>query len=479
MQKFAEFPSISKCIVPANLRRIRVDFLGIIRLTPCDFRRRLKMQSVPVWCCLASITIAAFGIAQEPGVAPPALLPPSITKPAPEGIVPASANIPKKAAFPADRFSNRVEEFPAETLHAVYSTRVAADWLCRMNQASGLFMAGVNPALARPLADEGELKQAYAVLATARVARFTGDAKLAMCANQGILALLTFAPEDPQDQTQRVPKMASERCNRVGFASLLAMAIWEVPTSDAKLQAEADRLCNFLKKQCRADGSVHYVDAADGVPTKIDPDGVNTFPALCFQALLASDRTKPDQAIRDTVLKGLAHYQAGYKSNPHPMLAANLLPVLAEMLQRGKSDSLSAFSFELADSLCNRQYVVEDAREKRWIGGIRLGAANTEPTATTATCAEGLAAATAIAGQIADLPRFAKYRKATMSALVFCRGLQCTDENCAHFERSFRASFLLGGVGESPSAGNLWIDTASKHIFAHLRFLASGAERGN
>ena len=437
------------------------------------------MQSAKVWGCLVVFTIAAVGLAQQPVVAPPALLPPSIMKPVPEAIVPASANIPKKAEFPADRFSNRAEEFPAETLHAVYSTRVAADWLCRMNQASGLFMAGVNPALARPLADDSELKQAYAVLALSRVARFTGDAKLAMCASQGILALLTYAPEDPQDKTQRVPKMASERCNRVGFAALLAIAIWELPTSDAKLHAEADRLCNFLKKQCRADGSVHYIDAADGVPTKIDPDGVNTFPALCYQALLLSDRAKPDQAIRDTVLKGLAYYQAWHKSNPHPMLAANLLPVLSDMLQRGKSDALSTFSFELAESLCNRQYVIEDAREKRWVGGIRLGAANTEPTATTATCAEGLAAAASIAVQNADITRLAKYRKATMNALVFCRSLQCTDENCAHFERSFRASFLLGGVSESPSAGNLWIDTASKHIFAHLRFLASGAERGN
>ena len=67
---------------------------------------------------------------------------------------------------------------------------------------------------------------------------------------------------DPADANCRVPVHSSLTCNRVGFAATVALAIYELPAADAKLIAEAEKLCEFLHKQCKPDGSVHYTDSA-------------------------------------------------------------------------------------------------------------------------------------------------------------------------------------------------------------------------
>ena len=109
-------------------------------------------------------------------------------------------------------------------------------------------------------------------------ARFTGDDRMAVTASQAILTLLAATKVDPADPSIRVPIVSSLTCNRVGFSAILAPSIYELPGVDAKLIAEAERLCRFLHKQLRTDGSIHYTDDPADVPTQVDPAGVNEYP---------------------------------------------------------------------------------------------------------------------------------------------------------------------------------------------------------
>lgn len=422
-------------------------------------------------------------VAQPP--TPPAALPPSIA-PTPPGLLPPSitgrpvGNVTPvastKLAPSIERFEKNPRAYPAETLQCVQCTRAASAWLVRMNQSDGRFLPGVNPALARPLDSLNELNQAYACWGLCRTARFTGDDKIAACASQAVLALLTLTKTDAQDAACRVPTVDSNRCNRVGLASILVLCIHELPNADAALTAEAGKLAAYLRKQLRADGSVQYGDGAEPA-TKTDPDGVNDHPGLCFQALLVCDRLKPAQWHRDALAAGMKYYREWFKTHPNASLAGTLLPAVCEQYLRTKTAGTAEFACELADHVCGLQVAGADTRELKFVGSFRVPG-QPEPIANQAALAESMVCAATVASQIPDPTRYTKYRTACTAALAFHRGLQFTEETTAHFEKSFRAQFLLGGVCTSHSSGNVRCDQTAMLALACIRYLESGAEKG-
>ncbi len=216
--------------------------------------------------------------------------------------------------------------FPQQTQSAVRAVLLGSSWLTRMNQAQGRFLFGYNPALQEPMMGDHDLKQARGALALAQAAKFCGDEKQTAIASQAILTLLAATKIDPADPNCRVPVHSSFLCNRVGFAAVVAMAIYELPAPDAKLVAEAERLCVFLQKQCRTDGSVHYTDGPNDVPSRIDPEGMNEYPGTALHAIMLGNRLRPAAWKPELVKKGMAYYRAKFKAAPHPLLAATLTP---------------------------------------------------------------------------------------------------------------------------------------------------------
>src|SRR5207248_7924123 len=114
------------------------------------------------------------------------------------------------------------------TQFAVGGALRGSAWLAKMHQSHGRFMHGYNPALRQPMTGDHDLKQARCALAMAQAAKFGGDKQHAAHARQSILVLLASAPVQPADPALRVPVHASLVCNRVGFAALIALAIYEL-----------------------------------------------------------------------------------------------------------------------------------------------------------------------------------------------------------------------------------------------------------
>ena len=425
---------------------------------------------------VCGLVLTGFALAQTPPTAPapkpPGLLPPSVTGKPHEPVVPVAATTPK--AVPADRF--KTPGYPAETLAAVQSCQEAAGWLTRMSKADGRFLAGLDPTLPYRELPGTDFSQACAALALARAAKFTGDEKAAAVASQSCLTLLTLTKADATDPSMRVPTLAADRGNKVGFAAVLATAIYDLPNPDAKLVAEADKLCKFLYTRLRSDGSVHYAEG-EGSPTKTDPDGVNTYPGLCFQAIMASDRVTTEAWKRDALSRGVKCYREVFKAAPTPELCGCLLPAVCDYALRVKdAKDATAFAFEMADWLCDRQYTATDARNLRWVGAFKPTAGD-EPTARMCCGLEGLCAAVTLTAQVPDATRYARYRKAVREGLVFARSLQFGAVNGAHFDPKFRAQFLDGGAFGSPTDGMLRCEYTAGLLCAELRYLESGAER--
>jgi len=327
-----------------------------------------------------------------------------------------------------------------------------------------------------------DLHQATAALALAQAARFAGDDRQATVASQAILTLLAVTRIDPADPNCRVPVRASAACNRVGFAAVLALAVYELPGADEKLIAEAERLCCFLQKQLRPDGSVHYTDGPADVPAQVDPAGVNEYPGYALHALAVSDRLRPAAWKTEAVKRGTDHYRAYFKSKPHPMLAATLTPALAELYLRTKSADTAAAVFELNDWLIGLQYPASDPRHPMWAGGFRQWAngqpVDAVPGAECGAYLQSLACAYQINRLIPPDPaREARYKQAVLDAVQFLTGLQYLESNTRHFENTFRATTLIGGFYLSPADGNLRIDATARGVCGMLGFLQSGAER--
>jgi hypothetical protein len=353
--------------------------------------------------------------------------------------------------------------------------------MAKMQQPHGRFLHGYDPALRQPVSGEHDLKQARAALAMAQVARFGGERQHAAAARQAILALLASTGDSQTDPNCRVPVQASLVCNRVGFAALLALAIYELPGAEEKLLDDAERLCNFLRTRLRPDGSVHYTDGANDVPTQTDPAGVNEYPGLALHALAVSARVRPAEWKKEAVTRGVAHYREVFRAGPHPALAATLTPAACELYMQTKLPEAAAAAFEMNDWLCGLQIGPTDPRHPQWAGGFRAvanGQATGDPPATAATGlhVQSLACAYHLTRVGGDLTREAKYLPALQSAANFLCGLQYLEVNTRHFENNYRAAMLIGGFHLAPSDGGLRTDATACAITGLLRYLSSGAE---
>jgi hypothetical protein len=353
--------------------------------------------------------------------------------------------------------------------------------MTRVNQPQGRFMFGYNPALRQAMPGDHDMKQARGVLALAQAAHFTGDEKQTAIASQAVLTMLAATRPDPADQNCRVPGHASMLCNRVGFASLLALAIYELPGADAKLVAEAEKLCEFLHKQCRPDGSVHYTDNPTDDSTKIDPEGVNEYPGMALHAIMAGNRVKPAAWKTEAVKKGMEHYRAVFRAKPHPLLAATLTPAFAELYLQTKLGDAAVAVYEMNDWLCRLQIPGNDPRTPQWAGGFRSVVdgrqVDAAPGPETGLYVQSLGFACMLTRMTPDLDRHAKYKASVTDAVRFLTELQYLEGNTRHFENAFRASMLIGGFHLSPTDGNLRIDATGTAVTGLLRFLSSGAEK--
>jgi hypothetical protein len=342
-------------------------------------------------------------------------------------------------------------------------------------------MFGFVPALGQVLPGDHDLKQARGALGLAQAAKFTGDEKEAAMASQTVLSLLAATKLDPADPNCRVPVHSSMLCNRVGFAATVALAIYELPAADAKLLAEAERLCEFLHRQCRPNGSVQYTDNATDDSTKVDPDGVNEYPGMALHAIMAGNRVKPAAWKTEAVKKGLEHYRAAFRANPQPLMAATLTPAFAELYIQMKNSEAAATVYEMNDWLCGLQISGNDPRTPQWAGAFRAVVDGRQtavpPGPETGLYVQSLAFACVLTSMTPDLDRNMKYKTVLIDAVQFLTGMQYVEANTRHFETSYRANMLIGGFHLSPTDGNLRIDATGTAVTGLVRFLSSGAEK--
>lgn len=391
-----------------------------------------------MWTSLTTM-VAGWLLAQGPATDPPRLLPGSITRSANASVATVSSNTP---VAPIDRFKDH-GSFAPETMQCVAGIRSGADWLGKIHQPNGRVLPGVNPALAAVGGTDSEAVQAVALWGQCTAARVLGDATVIAKANQSLLTLLTGIRPDPADPKRMLP--SGTDADRPIVAAAFVLAVAEIPSIDERTAAVAEHMAAFLATQPTLTPFAH---------------------ALAMRALATSQRIKPSDWKATSLTRLMQSAQDRCEAAMNPILAGGLLSVSTDR----------TLAFALTDKLLASQYDRQTVRGGfTWSGAFPVPG-DREPTSEQAVVAMGLIQATKLAQQAGDPQRYARYRQAMFSSLMYVRGLQATPESAAHFEPGFRTRSVVGGVRASVMDGTLRSDSTGLAITTFSQYVESGLE---
>ena len=325
--------------------------------------------------------------------------PPSPPQPLPTGPAAAPA-----AEAPISKYEP-LTLFPMPTQQAVRGVATGANWLVRMNQAQGRFLHGYRPALRQAMEGDTDLRQAYGALALAQAAKFTGDDRSMAVAGQAVLTLLAATRIDPTDPNCRVP--TTTQGGAESFAAVLALAIYELPGADPRLTAEAERLCQYLRKQA------HLFDLP------------NADAGLLLSAVVAGNKVRAEPWKVELATKSLTTNREAYKAARNPHHVATVIPAYADLFLQTKHADAGAAVLELTDWLCSVQYPAANARNPQWGGGFpSTEVAGSAPCYDSAVCLAAVGWAYQVTARNADVARAERYRQAAQDAALFVTALQ-------------------------------------------------------
>ena len=357
---------------------------------------------------------------------------------------------------------------PLERQFYAAATR-GAGWLGRMNEKKGRFVHGWIPAINAPLDGDHPLRQAGAAFSLARAACFLRDDNHAALATQAVLALLEDTALKP-DRSCRVPVLTGTVVNRVATASLIVLAINELPTPADDVLTASEQLCDFLRLQQQADGSFLLNEPiAGGTPITLDAEQIAQYSGMALCALVRSQDRKPAAWKLTAVKKAMPFYMKWWHDHKHREFALWHSAAYAEAYLSSRDRTFAEAVFEINDWVSGQQFERLDPAHPQWLGGFQnAGAA---PDVMSALCAGSLIEGCRVTRQLGDIARHERYTAAAEGALQFLATLQYTEANTQHFTEWYRNGVLVGGFHASQTDGNLRLDYNQHCVSALVQYL--------
>jgi hypothetical protein len=252
------------------------------------------------------------------------------------------------------------------------------------------------------------------------------------------------------------------------------LAINELPSPQPDLLEKSEQMCNWIRRQARADGSLLCNDGNDAKDANDDADSVNDYPGLALCAVLRSQKHRPAQWKTELARKAVVYYRAWWKDHRSMAFVPWQTAANAEAYVQTKEPAFAEFVYEMNDWLCGLQYDQLDPRRPLWNGGFMKWAddkaIDAPPTIDSARYAEGLAEARRTARAASDATRYQRYTDVLHRCLQFLVRLQYTDANTQHFEEWYRPR-LVGGFHASTQDGNLRVDYTQHALSALAIYL--------
>lgn len=353
------------------------------------------------------------------------------------------------------------------------AARRAARWLDRMNEVNGRFDDALQPALNVRVPGEHPLRQAGAAVALARAAHFFNDDGQAAHARQAVLALLENTVAD-SDKKARHFILPSAIVNRLSHAALLVLAIHELPKPNEELLSKSDQLCEYLRRQQRADGSLRCREAVAGGQEEDEAAEVQQYPGQALYALMRSQEHRPAAWKTAIIRKATPFYLKWWREHKSREFTTWHTAAWAEAFQATREKPFADAVFEVNDWLCGLQHEGLDPQHPQWLGGFRTVAEGKvvaeAPDALSGLATASLAEACRVTRRQGDLHRHEKYNAALERGFQFLTTLQYTDADTQHFADWYRPR-LQGGFHLNHQDGNLRIDYTQHALTGLVQYL--------
>ena len=339
---------------------------------------------------------------------------------------------------------------------------------------SGRFVSGQLPALGVVVERDNYLDQAGATLALARAGRFAGEPRYVARATQSLLLLLEDTAVDPNDPRVRYTCFPSTVLNRLAAAGLLVMAINELPAPQRDLLDKSEQLCNFIRRQQQADGSLCCTDDATDASLITTAELINHNTGLALSGLMHSQIHQPAGWKTEVVHKALAYYAPWWRRHKNMAFIPWQTAAYAEAYLRTQDPAYADFVNEMNDWLCGLQYDRLDPRQALWFGGFKNWvddkAVENAPDVGSASYAESLVEACRVAREAGDRVRYERYSSALERCLQFLATLQFTDANTRHFADWYLPT-VQGAYHASHHDGNMRLDYTQHVLCAQVQYL--------
>ncbi len=356
---------------------------------------------------------------------------------------------------------------------AYLAARRGTDWLRRTNKQDGKFVYGFLPDLRAPLEGDSYLAQAGATFALARAAAYFGDEASLAISRQALLTLLLETTTDRHDKTLRFTAAPAQLVNRLASHGQLVLAVHALPSPGQDLLEQADQLCNYVRRQQQADGSLRPVEGETDARAAASDDAL-ACAGLALHGLMRSHKLRPAAWKPELAAKARAFAEGCWQRKKTLPLAVSHVPAFAETYLLTKEAAQAELAFAMADWLCTLQYTPADPVAPAWVGGFRPWADGRAvalaPDVRSAEVAAALAAASRAARAAGDLPRLQRYRGAVEACLPFLVALQYTEARTQHFVPEYRPA-LLGAFHASAQDGKIRIDYAQHALAAMVGYL--------
>jgi hypothetical protein len=310
----------------------------------------------------------------------------------------------------------------------------------------------------------------------------TGDERFADRATQTILVLLGETCVDPREKTVRSTPLPSTLLNRTAAAGLLVFAIHELPNPKKDLLDQADELCNFLRRQQRADGSLCLGESLDDSKADSEDDGANPYSAMAILGVLRSQERRPAPWKLDFARKALSYYGSHWIEKRDVTALPWQTAAFTEAYLLTKERAFADWVLAAGNWVFELQYSRLDQlgpRRAHWWGGFKDWKDGKEvaaaPTLESARCALALVDACRTAKQAEDADKLAQFRDSLELGLQFLMRLQYAQANTGHYADWYRPK-LLGGFYMSTTDGNLRLD-ASEYAVRAMSLYALAASK--
>lgn len=427
----------------------------------------MRPRLVACWAVLAAATFTISWLHGQDG-------PPSAEKsPGPSGTPPATPaplvlgveNTSRDSGTLApSRDLSRLNKIQQQ--HLLTAQR-GADWLYRMNGVKGRFLPGYLPALKQPMESDNYFHQVSAAAALARAARFTGEERFAVRATQALLALLEDTVLDASDSLSRHTIMPPAAVNRIASASLLVLAIHELPSPQKDLLDRAEELLRYVARQPAADGKTRLVETVDrGLSQE--------YSGMALSALAVSNRRRPAAWKMDLVRRALPGHRTAWEQSRSMDTTVWLTVAFAEAFLQTKEKELADLVLTMNDWLCTLQYTQIDPRRMYWYGGFMTlvdgRSVESEPVIQSGHYACSLIEAGRVARERGDIERHQRFQEGVERCLQFLGTLQYTEAGTQHFSSWYRPQ-LVGAFHLSRTDGNIRLDYTQHAVCALFGYL--------